>query len=181
MQHNTDTTNSADNRPNHIQWWERLEYKERVAIWVKYPYMIVGWDKRTVKSISAKEVAALYEAEHPQQEKEVSGSELLDGITQGEWFVGDVDTMGEFTIVTRPKPANGGDIICEAPTSWEASMTNWRKNALLIAQAPTLARENAEMKEKITLMDSVINDLYDRFEEGQLPLSLEKKVEKALL
>ncbi len=54
--------------------------------------------------------------------------------TPGELYLSDSGTMGELTIVIRPVPEHGGDIIAEAPEEFECSMRNWRANAARIVK-----------------------------------------------
>ena len=52
--------------------------------------------------------------------------------TKGKWVFDQEDVSA----VDCPK--DGGDIICEAPLSWEDSMKRWEANALLISKAPEM-------------------------------------------
>lgn len=52
--------------------------------------------------------------------------------TPGPWYATDTDVCATET------PADGGDIICEAPEAFEESMKRWNANAGLIAAAPDL-------------------------------------------
>ena len=54
--------------------------------------------------------------------------------TKGEWNL----DMSAMTVSTNAKV--DGDIICDAPESFNESMENWESNAKLIAAAPDLLK-----------------------------------------
>lgn len=74
-----------------------------------------------------------------------AGGELdlskFDGHTPGPWLCFDEGTIGHHDIVSKTKPKDGGDLICEAPKDWETSMPRWGANSKLIAAAPLLLAE----------------------------------------
>lgn len=84
--------------------------------------------------------------------------------TPGELYLSEAGTIGEFTIVIRPTPKHGGDIIAEAPEGWQDSMSNWRANANRIVKTwneyDQLKAENEALKERVKeLEDGAIIDM----------------------
>lgn len=77
--------------------------------------------------------------------------------TPGELVLTEVGTMGEYSIIVRPVPKDGGDIICKAPHGWESSMKRWRANAERIVQC---WNEYDQLKERVKeLEDAAIIDM----------------------
>lgn len=73
--------------------------------------------------------------------------QLNEARTQGEWETFEEGATGHFSVVARPSPKDHGDIIFDAPTSWEASMRRWQANAQYTALAVNNLHHLAEALE----------------------------------
>lgn len=58
-------------RQSAIEWWNWLPYTEKIRIWEKYPYLIAGWESRTIKDLTGREIQTLCEVHHPNTEQPV--------------------------------------------------------------------------------------------------------------
>ena len=83
---------------------------------------------------------------------------LLVGTTPGPWK----ESYDNVHAVNTPE--DGGDVICEAPEWADDSMKRWKANAKLIAQAPSLAAENALLADRLKEVEEVVDRLKKQVE-----------------
>ncbi len=100
-------------------WWSK--HPQKGLLVKKY------FPELQLSNMWTKEIVHIYFSERPSLTP-IEGESKSVGHTVGEWIAGETDTYGEFDIVARPIPADGGDIICCAPQGWEDSMKRWTAN-----------------------------------------------------
>ena len=105
--------------PTHITWWKGLNEEEQTKLCQKHFQGI------PVESLMERSIKVMYHYENPET---TTNTVTGEGFTKGEWLAGEIDTYGEFHIVARHIPEDGGDIICCAPQGWEDSMKRWTAN-----------------------------------------------------
>ena len=108
--------------PDYKTWWKGLNEEEKYKLCCKHFQGI------PVESLMERSIKVMYHYENPLTTETTTNTVTGEGFTKGEWLAGEIDTYGEFDIVARPIPEDGGDIICCAPQGWEDSMKRWTAN-----------------------------------------------------